>query len=207
MTSKSTHPIVLGLFIPSRSSSRRHAAAPRPRRRLPGHRNISCGICHNPKFTTGDGASLSFGEGSIGLGPDRVAGLRTPMEDEMTTGFTSLLSAQTMFPVLSADEMAGHYSENDEANAARKGQGTGPGGAWNIIAKRVEGNQKTIIHLNGLHGKIKPTGFTDASNTITAEWRADGSPLDAYLHGQPTLGPKAQNRLPSPAPSISTPKP
>jgi cytochrome c peroxidase len=31
----------------------------------------------------------------------------------MTEGFSGVLSAQTMFPVLSQDEMAGHYSENE----------------------------------------------------------------------------------------------
>ncbi len=38
---------------------------------LSGNRNISCATCHHPRFGTGDGVSLSLGEGGIGLGPER----------------------------------------------------------------------------------------------------------------------------------------
>lgn len=38
---------------------------------LSGNRNIACTTCHLPKFATGDGKSLSIGEGGVGLGPTR----------------------------------------------------------------------------------------------------------------------------------------
>jgi len=38
---------------------------------LSGARNISCSTCHLPAFATGDGRSLSIGEGAAGLGPTR----------------------------------------------------------------------------------------------------------------------------------------
>lgn len=38
---------------------------------LSGNRNIACTTCHLPKFATGDGKSLSVGEGGVGLGPTR----------------------------------------------------------------------------------------------------------------------------------------
>ena len=38
---------------------------------LSGHRNISCMTCHLPRFATGDGKSLSVGEGGNDLGPSR----------------------------------------------------------------------------------------------------------------------------------------
>lgn len=38
---------------------------------LSGNRNIACTTCHLPKFATGDGKSLSVGEGGAGLGPTR----------------------------------------------------------------------------------------------------------------------------------------
>lgn len=41
---------------------------------LSGNRNISCATCHSPAFGTGDGVSLGFGEGGIGMGPDRRQG-------------------------------------------------------------------------------------------------------------------------------------
>lgn len=38
---------------------------------LSGSRNISCTTCHLPAFATGDGKSLSVGEGGVGSGPAR----------------------------------------------------------------------------------------------------------------------------------------
>ena len=39
---------------------------------LSGNRDISCMSCHLPKFATGDGLSLSIGQGGTGLGPNRI---------------------------------------------------------------------------------------------------------------------------------------
>ncbi|MFL5403848.1 MAG: cytochrome c peroxidase [Gemmatimonadales bacterium] len=39
---------------------------------LSGNRDISCMTCHLPTFATGDGRSLSIGQGAIGLGTARV---------------------------------------------------------------------------------------------------------------------------------------
>jgi cytochrome c peroxidase len=39
---------------------------------LSGNRDISCMTCHLPAFATGDGRSLSVGQGATGLGPQRV---------------------------------------------------------------------------------------------------------------------------------------
>jgi cytochrome c peroxidase len=39
---------------------------------LSGNRDISCMSCHLPTFGTGDGRSLSIGQGATGLGPARV---------------------------------------------------------------------------------------------------------------------------------------
>lgn len=38
---------------------------------LSGNKNISCMTCHMPAFATGDGKSLSVGEGGFGFGPRR----------------------------------------------------------------------------------------------------------------------------------------
>lgn len=201
---------------------------------LSGNRNISCGTCHHPKFGTGDGVSLSFGDGGMGLGPERridpenppeqriprnapalfnlgakeftvmfhdgrleadsnrPSGLRTPLEDEMVMGFDNVLSAQTMFPVLSADEMAGHYSENEISRAVRQGRLTGSGGAWDLIAKRVASLPAYTDAFRALDPEIaagRAIDFTDISNAIAAfiahEWRSDTSPFDAYLNGTP----------------------
>ena len=39
---------------------------------LSGNRDISCMTCHLPPFATGDGRSLSIGQGGTGIGPARV---------------------------------------------------------------------------------------------------------------------------------------
>ena len=39
---------------------------------LSGNRDISCMTCHLPAFATGDGRSLSVGQGATGLGPNRI---------------------------------------------------------------------------------------------------------------------------------------
>lgn len=39
---------------------------------LSGNRDISCMTCHLPAFATGDGKSLSIGQGGVGLGPSRT---------------------------------------------------------------------------------------------------------------------------------------
>ena len=39
---------------------------------LSGNRDISCTTCHLPEFATGDGRSLSVGQGATGLGPGRT---------------------------------------------------------------------------------------------------------------------------------------
>ncbi|MEO1421657.1 MAG: cytochrome c peroxidase [Pseudomonadota bacterium] len=203
---------------------------------LSGNRNIACATCHHPRFGTADGVSLSFGEGGVGLGPerrmdpdnlpeqriprnapglfnlgaheftvmfhdgrlevdpDRPGGMRTPLEADMVAGFDSVLSAQTMFPVLSADEMAGHYGENDVAKAVRLGRITGPGGAWDIIAGRVREIEEYVAHFATVEPEIaagREIAFTDISNVIAdfmaLEWRADDSPFDRHLRGTEAL--------------------
>jgi len=197
---------------------------------LSGNKNISCGTCHHPRHGSGDGVSLSLGEGGKGVGPNRVAnpdnlpeqhiprnapalwnlgakqwtvlfhdgrievdesragGLRTPLEDEMVAGFRDLLSAQTMFPVLSQDEMAGQYGENDVSRAVRLGVLTGEGGAWDVIADRVAEIDAYARQFDAVYPEIaagQPIQFTDVSNAISAfvafEFRSDDSAFDAFL--------------------------
>ncbi|MEL6819831.1 MAG: cytochrome c peroxidase [Pseudomonadota bacterium] len=197
---------------------------------LSGNKNISCGTCHHPRHGSGDGVSLSLGEGGKGVGPNRVAnpdnlpeqhiprnapalwnlgakqwtvlfhdgrievdesragGLRTPLEDEMVAGFRDLLSAQTMFPVLSQDEMAGQYGENDVSRAVRLGVLTGEGGAWDVIADRVAEIDAYARQFDTVYPEIaagQPIQFTDVSNAISAfvafEFRSDDSAFDAFL--------------------------
>ncbi len=143
-----------------------------------------------------------FHDGRIEADPARPSGLRTPLEDEMVMGFDSLLSAQTMFPVLSADEMAGHYSENEISRAVRQGFITGEGGAWSLISARVETIPAYRARFEAVYPEIaagRVIAFTDISNAIAAfvefEWRADDSAFDAFLRGEARLAPEASAGL------------
>ena len=211
---------------------------------LSGNRETACATCHHPSFGTSDGVSLSFGDGAIGLGPDRVPdpnnmpeeriprnspalfnlgareftvlfhdgrleedaaspnGIRTPLGADMALGFASILSAQTMFPVLSRDEMAGSYQENDVARLVRQGRITGDGGAWDILARRVADIDVYADQFSEVYPHINiadDIAFTDISNAIAAfiefEWRSDTAPFDAHLRGDRPLTNEAARGL------------
>ncbi|SFC11408.1 cytochrome-c peroxidase [Tropicimonas isoalkanivorans] len=138
-----------------------------------------------------------FHDGRIQADPAQPNGLRTPLDQEMVQGFSGVLSAQTMFPVLSQDEMAGHYGENEVSKAVRSGRLTGPGGAWDLIAARVRAIPAYQAAFEAALPEVaagRPVAFTDISNAIaefiTWEWRADDSPFDRHLRGDaPLTGP------------------
>jgi cytochrome c peroxidase len=138
--------------------------------------------------------TVLFHDGRIEVDPTRPGGLRTPLDGDMMEGFASLLSAQTMFPVLSGDEMAGHLSENDVSKAVRQGVITGPGGAWDIIARRVAEIPAYADDFMAVYDHIETPDqitFADISNAIAVfmavEWRSDDTPFDAVLRGEGSL--------------------
>lgn len=159
----------------------------RPEQRIP--RNAP------PLFNLGHaGVTVLFADGRIEADASSPSGLRTPLGDEMVAGFASLLSAQSMFPVLSPDEMAGHYQENDVALAVRQGRLTGPGGAWEILSNRVAAIPAYADAFAAVYpetARDTPIGFTHISDAIAAfiahEWRADDSPFDRHLRGEARL--------------------
>ena len=137
-----------------------------------------------------------FHDGRLEADPTRPSGIRTPLGTEMVQGFASVLSAQSMFPVLSPDEMAGHYTESDVARAVRQGFLTGEDGAWSLISARVADIKEYQSAFEQINGPGHSVTFTDISDVIAEfiafEWRADDSPFDQYLRtGEPL--PKAAN--------------
>jgi cytochrome c peroxidase len=132
-----------------------------------------------------------FHDGRLEDDPNAPNGIRTPLGADMVVGFDNALAAQTMFPVLSPDEMAGHYSENDVSTAVRRGMLAQPGGAWDIIAARVAGIPEYRKGFDTFLGTDAPITFADISNALAAfiafEWRADNSRFDQYLRGETTL--------------------
>lgn len=140
--------------------------------------------------------TVLFHDGRIEVDASKPSGLRTPMGEDMERGFASLLSAQTMFPVLSPDEMAGHYGENDVSKAVRTGVITGPNGAWDVLSKRVAALPEYQRLFKLAYPHAQAIHFTDISNAIADfiafEWRSDTSPYDAYLRGAGTLTDRAR---------------
>ncbi|MFC4667865.1 cytochrome-c peroxidase [Seohaeicola nanhaiensis] len=135
-----------------------------------------------------------FADGRLEDDPTRPHGIRTPLGEDMAAGFDNALSAQAMFPVLSPDEMAGHYTENDVAKAVRLGLLTGEGGAWSILSARVEAIPAYRAAFDEVIGP-RPVAFADIANALAAfialEWRADDSPFDRYLRDGTPLEPMA----------------
>ena len=133
--------------------------------------------------------SVMFHDGRLEADSTRPGGIRTPLGEDMVAGFTSVLAAQAMFPVLSGDEMAGHYSENEIAQAVRMGFLSQPGGAWDRIAARVAAIPEYRARFDAVLGQGAEIRFTDIGNVIAEfiadEWRADDSPFDRYLEGEP----------------------
>lgn len=173
--------LALGLGDGGRGLGPERAADPLspPERRIP--RNAPA------LFNLGAGEfTVLFHDGRIEVDALRPSGIRTPMGAEMEAGFASLLSAQTMFPVLSADEMAGHYSENEVARAVRQGVITGPGGAWDLIAARVRALPGYAAPFEAAFPgrEVSFAAISDAvAAFMAAEWRSDDSAFDAHLRG------------------------
>ncbi len=134
--------------------------------------------------------TVMFHDGRLEADPSRASGLRTPLEDAMASGFSGVLSAQSMFPVLAPDEMAGHYAENEISTAVRQGFLNMPGGAWERLSARVAAIPAYAAAFEALRPGA-PVTFTRISDAIAAfiaaEWRADDSPFDRHLRGQAPL--------------------
>ncbi len=131
-----------------------------------------------------------FHDGRLEDDPSQPNGIRTPLGTEMTMGFQSALAAQAMFPVLSADEMAGHYSENEVSQAVRLGFLSSDGGAWDRIAARVAEIPEYQARFNAINPD-QPVTFTEIANVIADfiafEWRADNAHFDQVMAGSATF--------------------
>lgn len=139
-----------------------------------------------------------FHDGRLEADASKPGGIRTPLGQEMVTGFSGVLAAQAMFPVLSADEMAGHYSENEISRTVRLGMLAHEGGAWDLIAKKVAAIPEYRVRFDAMIGQ-RPIRFADIANAmaefIAVEWRATNSPFDQILAGLGSISPQADAGL------------
>ncbi|MFK7876114.1 MAG: cytochrome-c peroxidase [Paracoccaceae bacterium] len=132
--------------------------------------------------------NVMFHDGRLEADPDQPGGIRTPLGQDMVSGFSSVLSAQSMFPVLSPDEMAGHYSENDVSQAVRQGLLAQPGGAWDLLAGRIADIPDYRALFDATVGAGTAITFPLISDMLAEfiqfEWRADSSPFDLHMRGE-----------------------
>ncbi|MEM7213684.1 MAG: cytochrome c peroxidase [Pseudomonadota bacterium] len=147
-----------------------------PEQRIPRNAQALFNLGHN-EF------SVLFHDGRV----ERRDGgmIRTPLGDVPEEGPLSLLATLSMFPVISPDEMAGHYSENPVSIAVRRGVIQGPGGAHQILADRVAAIDAYRTRFAEVIGDGTPIRYKHVSEALAAfmalEWRADDSPFDRYL--------------------------
>ncbi|MEM7060959.1 MAG: cytochrome-c peroxidase [Pseudomonadota bacterium] len=159
--------------------SRRADADNLPERRIPRNAQSLFNLGY-PEF------SVMFHDGRV----ERLQNglIRTPLGNVKGDHHISLLAALSGLPVISADEMAGHYSENPVSQAVRRGILTGPGGARQILAERVAqiaGYRDRFARVFGDDPQISFDHIAQALAAFMAhEWRADDSPFDRFLcHG------------------------
>lgn len=126
-------------------------------------------------------------DGRVMIDPDERFGIKMPSGRELERPVNSLLAAQSLLPILSADEMAGHPGENNIGNAVNEERIHGPQGAWQLLADRVSGIPEYRILFEWLHGPDHALHITDITNAIGAfvafEFRSTSSPFDAFLAG------------------------
>jgi len=144
-----------------------------------------------PLFNLGAGEiGIMFHDGRIERDPAAASGFRNPAGADLPSGLESVVAAQAMFPVTSADEMAGHDGENPIADAAAAGRLAGPGGVWTRLADRIRAIPDYADRFARVFTDIDDADditFVHAANAIAAfekaAFQADGSPFDRWLRG------------------------
>ncbi len=186
---------------------------------LSGNKNIACATCHHSSLGTSGAMSQLVGEGGVRLGVSRRVDMgnapkariprnapalfnmgakeytmmfhdgRTVKDRTLERPVVSALAAQNILPILSPDEMSGHAGENDVADAVSEERIMGEGGAWDILAKRVDSiaeYRKRFEALDTSDIHITHIG-TARSAFIGSEFRATDSPFDRYLRGEDAM--------------------
>jgi cytochrome c peroxidase len=122
--------------------------------------------------------------------PDFPSGFRSPAGDDLPEGLDSALAVQAMFPVTSADEMAGQPGENSVADAAAIGNLAGPDGVWAQLADRLRAIPEYVELFSAAFAEVDDASdisYVHAAKAIAAyenlAFRAINSPFDRFLRG------------------------
>lgn len=132
--------------------------------------------------------SRLFHDGRVEVDAEFPSGFRSPAKNQLPEGLENILAVQAMFPVTSGTEMAGQPGENPLADAAF----LGPEYVWPLLTARLQ----AIPAYEPLFIAAFPDVFSasdityvHAANALAAfeidAWRADNSPWDAYIDGDP----------------------
>lgn len=127
-----------------------------------------------------------FHDGRLSIDDLYGNGFNSPAEEYLPQGLNSLAAAQSLFPVTSETEMAGHSEENAVAGARNDRIDH----AWRLIAKRI----RAIPGYGTLFVEAFPDVESPADITIVhmgnalgdfvnSEWRSHDSAFDRYLNG------------------------
>jgi cytochrome c peroxidase len=130
-------------------------------------------------------------------------GFITPAKWKLPEGLDNVLAAQAMFPVTSPAEMAGQKGENEIADQRSLNNVAGPGGVWEIIAKRLQAIPEYVERFKAAYpGQVESADditMVLAANAIAAFeaecFRADNSEFDRYLRGQARMSRKAKRGM------------
>lgn len=143
---------------------------------------------------------VMFHDGRVAADYDSIGGIRSPLGADVDVGAASVLATQAMFPVTSADEMAGQEVENEIAIATRMGNIAGDDGVWDLLSARLAANPEyraLFQEAFGVEGDALT--FSLAGDALAAfinfEFRADDSPFDRYLRGEELMSQAAMDGM------------
>ncbi len=129
-----------------------------------------------------------FYDGRLEVDPSQPSGFRSPAGDDFPAGLNNVLAAQAMFPVTSAEEMAGQGEENEISQAAASDDLPL---LWERLAIRLRANDtyaELFIEAFPDINAAEDITYVHAANAIGAfeayAWRADRSPFDRFLRGE-----------------------
>ncbi|MDF1752918.1 MAG: cytochrome c peroxidase [Verrucomicrobiales bacterium] len=129
-----------------------------------------------------------FHDGRVQGNYRHISGFTTPAKDDTPRGLDSALAAQALFPVTSAEEMAGAPGTNSIADAAAEQNFPL---IWDILTKRIQTIPEYVsLFQRAYPGQISSAGqitIVHIANAIAAfesdTWRADNSPFDRFMAG------------------------
>ena len=130
--------------------------------------------------------TVMFHDGRLEDGPKTR---RTPFAPGTIAHDLPMLAAQALLPLMSPDEMAGHYNESDVSKAVRRGEFEA---AWAAIAARVAGIPEYAARFQALDRDAEIAAIAEALGAfIATEWRAVDSAFDRHLCDGAQLAPEA----------------